>query len=330
MKESNILTKEILRKIYPALNEAESHQIVLLPRQKNLMQFLYYYSQKQLDYVLSQMNNFDCWYKQQTLTDDLRNNFCKNAGWTLDETTSIILRKNPKAINLKSLIQRLEEIFKIRSLSYEDRKNLEDYILDYPIINDYNEQLKQIDLAIDFKEITDIKLLYDEHNNYVRIIPPQKVLKWCKEKEIKLPDGIEELIEKYHDYQDKEIKYQKLEAENQKLMIESQELHTKIDNLNKNYEILLQDKPNTKILNSYKQLAMGMLAVHYGEEQVKIWEDWTNEAVLNKSSIKQKELLFTRIEEDLAKLNASGIKIKRDAIRDKIKESINLLKVKKI
>ena len=75
---------------------------------------------------------------------------------------------------------------------------------------------------------------------------------------------------------------------------------------------------------------MGMLAVHYGEKQVKIWKDWVNEAVLNKSSIKQKELLFTRIEEDLAKLNASGIKIKRDAIGDKIKESINLLKVKKI
>jgi hypothetical protein len=291
MKESNILTKEILRKIYPALNEAESHQIVLLPKQKNLMQFLYYYSQKQLDYVLSKMNNFDCWYKQQNLTDDVLNNFCKNAGWTLDEATSIILRKNPKTINLNSLIQRLEEIFKIRSLRYEDIKNLKEYILDYPIINGYNEQLKQIDLAIEFKKITDTETIY-LNDNYVLFVPPQKVLKWCKEKEIKLPDGIEELIRKYHDSQDKETKYQKLEAENQELKIEKDKFLTIIEELNKKVAVLELDKPNTKILNSYKQLAMGMLAVHYGEEQVQIWQNWTNEAVLNKSSIKQKELLF--------------------------------------
>lgn len=325
MKEFDVLRKEILRKIYPELNEAESNQIVLLPKQKNLMQFLYYYNQNQLNYILNQINNFDYWYEQQTLTDDVLNNFCKNAGWTLDEATSIILGKNPKIISLNNLIQRLGEIFKIRNLSYEDRKNLDDYVLDYPIISNYKTQRKQIDLAIDFKKITDTENIY-LNDNYVLFIPPQKVLKWCKEKEIKLPNGIEELIKKYHDYQD----YQKLEAENQELKIEKDKSLTIIEELNKKVTFLEEDKPNTKILNSYKQLAMGMLAVHYGEEQVKIWQNWTNEAVLNKSSIKQKELLFTRIEEDLAKLNASGIKIKRDAIGDKIKESINLLKVKKI
>ncbi len=329
MKEFDVLRKEILRKIYPELNEAESNQIVLLPKQKNLMQFLYYYNQNQLNYILNQINNFDYWCEQQTLTDDVLNNFCKNAGWTLDEATSIILGKNPKIISLNNLIQRLGEIFKIRNLSYEDRKNLDDYVLDYPIINNYKTQRKQIDLAIDFKKITDTETIY-LNDNYVLFIPPQKVLKWCKEKEIKLPDGIEKLIEKYHDYQDKETKYQKLEAENQELKKEKDKSLTIIEALNKKVTVLEEDKPNTKILNSYKQLAMGMLAVHYGEEQVKIWQNWTNEAVLTKSNTKQKELLFTRIEEDLAKLNASGIKIKRDAIGDKIKESINLLKVKKI
>ncbi len=325
MKEFDVLRKEILQKIYPDINGTGFNQVISVSKHKELMRILYWYGHHQLNYILDQINNFDCWYKEQTLTDELLNKFCKNAGWTLDEATSIILGKNPKNVSLNSLIQRLEEIFKIRDLDYKDKRKLDDNILDHPIINYYDEQRKQIDLAINFEEITDIKDGYlDGH--YVPLIPPQKILKWCKEKEIKLPDGIEELIKKYHDYEDKETKYQKLELENQKLMIENQELHTKINDLNKNYNILVQDKPNTKILNSYKQLAMGMLAVHYGEEQVKIWQNWTNEAVLNKSSIKQKELLFTRIEEDLAKLNASGIKIKRDAIGDKIKESINLLK----
>ena len=225
---------------------------------------------------------------------------------------------------MDKLIQMFEDIFVSTRLPKEIKKNLI-----HPIISNYKAQRNQIDLAIDFNEITNIKNGYQDGSD-VCFIPPQQVLKWCKEKEIKLPDGIEELIEKYHNYQDKETKYQKLEAKNQELKKEKDKSLTIIEALNKKVAVLEEDKPNTKILNSYKQLAMGMLAVHYGEKQVKIWKDWVNEAVLNKSSIKQKELLFTRIEEDLAKLNASGIKIKRDAIGDKIKESINLLKVKKI
>lgn len=312
MKEFDVLRKEILRKIYPELNEAESHQIVLLPRQKNLMQFLYYYSQKQLDYVLSQMNKFDCWYKQQNLIDDVLNNFCKNAGWTLDETTSIILGKNPKIISLNNLIQRLAEIFKIRNLSYEDRKNLDDYILDYPIINGYNEQLKQIDLAIDFKEITDIKLSYDEHNNYVRIIHPQKVLKWCKEKEIKLPDGIEKLIEKYHSF---EVKKDKEECNT--CYIELEQLGTKILSLEKELSV-----PNSKRAKSLYKAFIGLLALHYTRD--KILQSFGE----NAGGVNPNSKLLISLSKIKSDLDLQGINLDDETIKDVIKESISYLEEK--
>lgn len=323
-EEKDVLVQEIIQKVYPELKPINLIPVVTTVEKKEFISFLKQCITKHLRYILKQINHFECWYNEQILTDDLKDAFCKNSGWTLDQATSLILGKNPNEVILDKLVKMFENIFVNTRLSKEIKKNLI-----HPIISNYKAQRNQIDLAIEFKKITGIESIY-LNDNYVLFVPPQKVLKWCKEKEIKLPDGIEELIEKYHNYQDKETKYQKLEAENQELKKEKDKSLTIIEALNKKVAVLEEDKPNTKILNSYKQLAMGMLAVHYGEEQVKIWQNWTNEAVLNKSSIKQKELLFTRIEEDLAKLNARGIKIKRDAIGDKIKESINLLKVKKI
>lgn len=323
-EEKDVLVQEIIQKVYPELKPINLIPVITTVEKKEFISFLKQCITKHLRNILKQINNFEYWYNEQILTDDLKDTFCKNSGWTLDEATSLILGKNPNEVTLDNLVKMFENIFVNTRLSKEIKKNLI-----HPIISNYKDQRNKIDLAIDFKEITDIESIY-LNDNYVLFVPPQKVLKWCKEKEIKLPDGIEELIGKYHNYQDKETKYQKLEAENQELKKEKDKSLTIIEALNKKVAVLEEDKPNTKILNSYKQLAMGMLAVHYGEEQVKIWQNWTNEAALNKSSIKQKELLFTSIEEDLAKLNASGIKIKRDAIGDKIKESINLLKVKKI
>ena len=328
MKEFDVLRREILQKIYPDINSTEFNQVISVSKHKELMRILYWYGHHQLNYILDQINNFDCWYKEQTLTDDLLNKFCKNAGWTVDEVTSIILGKNPKNVSIDSLTQRLEEIFKIRDLDYKDKTKLNDNILDHPIIKYYYEQWKQIDLAITFEEITDIKTGYlDGHR--VSLIPPQKVLKWCKEKEIKLPNGIEELIKQYHDYEDKEIKYQKLKAENQELKKEKAKSLVIIEELNKKIVVLELDKPNTKIFNSYKQLAMGMLAVRYGEEQVKIWQNWVNSTATNKT-IPEQKLKFSEIQDTLAGLNLPAIKIKRDTIRERIKESIELFRSKDI
>jgi hypothetical protein len=125
-----------------------------------------------------------------------------------------------------------------------------------------------------------------------------------------------------------QVKYQRLKKEYQEIKGENYKLLAHIEELNKKCFLLEKDKPNAKVFNSLGQLSMGLLELHYGEEQVKIWKDWANEGVFNKSSTQQKDLIFTKIEEDLASLNAPAIKIKRDTINKRIKENIHLLKKK--
>lgn len=56
-----------------------------------------------------------------------------------------------------------------------------------------------------------------DSSHYVMVFRPIDFIKWAKKKEIVLPDGLEELIKKYHVDVDLEAKYKKLEAENQEL-----------------------------------------------------------------------------------------------------------------
>jgi hypothetical protein len=129
------------------------------------------------------------------------------------------------------------------------------------------------------------------------------------------------LVKKYNkplsDEIDLEAKCKELESKIKKLQEENDGLKIKVDELE-------NDKPNTKSFNYYKQLAMGTLALLYGDEQVRIWRSWANNTIPDKDDSDLK-LNFTVIQDDLDSLNAKGIKIKRDAIISKIKESIYLL-----
>lgn len=105
-----------------------------------------------------------------------------------------------------------------------------------------------------------------------------------------------------------------MQSGNEELQAENARLKTQIGELE-------NDKPNTKSLNSYKQLAMGTLALLY-PDQVVIWRKWANSDLQDQG---KSDLKFTEIEQKLESLNAKGITIKRDAISSKINESISLL-----
>ena len=171
-------------------------------------------------------------------------------------------------------------------------------------------------------------LFYIQQKNRWPKLWPLKAVELCKKKLFPFSVVLEKLITDYHPLaaEDLEVKYHKLEKEYQEIKGENYKLLAHIEELNKKYFLLEKDKPNAKVFNSLGQLSMGLLELHYGEEQVKIWKDWANEGGFNKSSTQQKDLIFTKIEEDLASLNAPAIKIKRDTINKRIKENIHLLK----
>lgn len=200
-------------------------------------------------------------------------------------------------------------------------------------LGEYNDRMELLKEAMKYDHTLELdgsvgRAVYGSSEIIYPKITPLSFIRWCRSKHFSFPLELEKMVKAYSvpESVGLETKYQKLELENQELKTEKGKLLASIDALNKEYILLEKDKPNTKSFNNYKQLSMGLLAVHYGNEQVKIWKNWAND--LNKSTSKQNDLLFSKIQDDLAALNAKGINIKRDAIGDKIKESIYLLNLK--
>lgn len=271
------------------------------------------------------------YFDKEKFPDDnsYRNFYYKKKFWTVEEASILLLDMNPERFDLT-------ELHKINI---------------HFVINQYNNYLKLLRDTFDAERVL-VKDVID-WSDQNRIELPKSMQVFFKTEPIDLEEQCRKL-----ETENKEIKAEKESLVNQaneleekksslssqvlgltiekeslikqvnELQGEKTKLLANIEALNKKVAVLEEDKPNTKILNSYKQLAMGMLAVHYKMEQVKIWQDWSNEGGLSKSS-GMESLLFTKIQEDLSALNAKGIKIKRDAIKDKIKESIHLLKIQK-
>lgn len=248
------------------------------------------------------------------------NDYCIKEVLTIEETIALSFDINPDKIRFN------------REGIYDEQKKF--YQKDFQ--EEYDRRLEIVREAVLYDNtLHDIEqeyvLFYIQQKNRWPKLWPLKALELCKKKRFPFSSDLEKLIKDYHttEAEGLEEKCKKLELENQVVKAENCKLLVNIEELNKKYFLLEKDKPNAKVLNSLGQLSMGLLALHYGEEQVKIWKDWENEGGLNKSTTQQKDLIFTKIEEDLASLNAPAIKIKRDTINKRIKENIHLLKKNK-
>ena len=131
-EEKDILVQEIIQKVYPELKPINLIPVITTVEKKEFISFLKQCITKHLRNILKQINNFEYWYNEQILTDDLKDTFCKNSGWTLDEATSLILGKNPNEVTMDKLIQMFEDIFVSTRLPKEIKKNLI-----HPIISNY-------------------------------------------------------------------------------------------------------------------------------------------------------------------------------------------------
>lgn len=156
---------------------------------------------------------------------------------------------------------------------------------------------------------------------------PLKAVELCKKKLFPFSAVLEKLITDYHPLaaEDLEAKYQRLEKEYQEIKGKNHKLQAHIEELSSKCILLERDKPNVKVLNSLGQIAMASLELCYGEKQIKIWQDWSNGVGTNKI-VQQSDLNFSKIQNDFASLKREGITIKRDAISDRIKEYIYLMK----
>ncbi len=144
----------------------------------------------------------------------------------------------------------------------------------------------------------------------------------CKLKNVSFFLKLEILVKNYN------AKKEAFKARSKCLELENKELKKENEMLKKENTKLreeVQNKPNAKVLNTLAQIAMGNFELLYGEEQIKIWQDWSNKAGTNKL-IQQHDLNFSKIQNDYASLNREGITVKRDAICDRIKEYIHLMK----
>jgi hypothetical protein len=305
-EEKAVLVQEIIQKVYPELKPINFIPVVTTVEQKEFILFLKQCITKYLKHILYKINNFEHWYNEQILTDDLKDTFCKNSGWTLDEATSLILGKNPNEVTLDKLVKMFENIFTNIRLPTEVRKNLI-----HPIISNYKAQRNQIDLAIEFKKITDIKTIY-LNDNYVLFVPPQKVLKWCKEKEIKLPDGIEELVIKYNS-----VEIEQAEEKCIKCSDELEQLRTEVLDLQRDLSV-----PNAKRAKSLYKGFIGLLALQYKRDKI-LQSFGTNTGRVNPND--KPIIALNKIKNDL---DLQGINLDDETIRDIIKESIPYLEEK--
>ena len=284
------------------------------------------------------------YFDKEKFPDDnsYRDFYYRKKFWTVEEASILLLDMNPERFDLTEL----------------HKANV------HFLINKYNDYLRLLRDGFDTEQVLVKNVINWSDQNRIELPKSMQVFfktelidleEQCRKlktenKEIKAEK--ESLVNQANELEEKNsslssqvleltIEKESLIKQVNELQEERTKLLTDIETLNKKVVFLEEDKPNTKNLKSYTQIAMGMLAVHYGREQVNIWQDWVEKQyeqtlvpsnksnITNKSSSKQKDLLFTKIEEDLADLNVNGIKIKKDAISNKIKESIDLLKVKK-
>ena len=240
--------------------------------------------------------------------------YAKKAFWTKEEAVALSFDIDPRRIEIISgrLHHNQEGYFKSEFCrKYNELIELVKEGLLHNIIssNVYPEDI-----------VRNISLGYWPNVNTLSFIS------WCKDKDIPFPQELEKLAREYNKSQDDEID---LEAKCKELQSKNEELQKENDRLKIIIDELKNDKPNIKSLNYYRQLAMGALALKYGNEQAEIWRKWAaNNLDSGAENSKYGGLNFTNIEKDLEALNTEGVIIKHDAIRAKIKESANLLKPK--
>lgn len=165
--------------------------------------------------------------------------------------------------------------------------------------------------AIDFGEIPCIENDLPD-SAYTTWFRPLKFIIWAKKKEIKLPDGLAELVIKYDS-----VEIEQGEEQCKKCSNELEHLRTKVLDLQKELSI-----PNAKRAKSLYKGFIGLLALQYKKDKI-LQSFGTNVGGVNPNS--KSLITLSKIEGDL---NLQGINLDDETIKAIIKESISYLEEK--
>ena len=165
--------------------------------------------------------------------------------------------------------------------------------------------------AIDFDEIPYIENDLPD-SAYTTWFRPLNFIIWAKEKNIPLPNGLEESVRKYNS-----VEIEQDEEKCKKCSNELEQLRVKVSNLQRDLSI-----PHPKRAKSLYKGFIGLLALQYKKDKI-LQSFGTNASVTNSNS----KLLITlsKIKGDL---DLQGINLDDETIRDIIKESISYLEEK--